>query len=66
MHGVITRGSDIDEDETQEGEKISSSFRADILATGHPVLIDLLARSTPESDAILVKIVSKYSEAPSS
>ena len=65
-HGVITRGSDIDEDETQEGEKISPSFRADILATGHPVLIDLLARSTPESDAILVKIVSKYSEAPSS
>ena len=61
-HGVIARGMDIDESETQFSEKISSSMRADILSSGDEVLIQLMARLPTEATARLVKIASKYDQ----
>ena len=59
-HGVIARGMDINENETQFSEKISPSMRADILSSGDDVLIQLMARLPVEATGRLIKIASKY------
>ena len=61
-HGVIARGMDINENETQFSEKISPSMRADILSSGDDVLIQLMARLPIEATGRLVKIASKYDQ----
>ena len=57
--GVIARGMDIDETETQMGEEMSTSVIADILSSGDHVLIDIISKLPPESYGRVARIFGK-------
>ena len=57
--GVITRGIDIDETETQLAERMGSSITADILSSGDEVLINIISKLPPEAYARVARIFGK-------
>jgi superfamily II DNA or RNA helicase len=57
--GVIARGMDIDETETQMGEAMCPSVIADILSSGDEVLIDIISKLPPESYGRVARIFGK-------